>query len=79
MNIKITSQFMIQGTRLNLIVLLGKSFLKIVQKKPTCIHSMGAVPKPDGGIRPITDCSMPRDISVNNSCFDSIEDFQYNV
>ena len=38
---------------------------------------MGAVPKPDGGIRPITDCSMPRDISVNNYCSDIIEDFQY--
>ena len=38
---------------------------------------MGAVPKPDGGIRPITDCSMPRDISVNNFCADIIQDFQY--
>ena len=42
-----------------------------MHEKPTCIHSMGAVPKPDGGIKPITDCSMPRDIS------DIIEDFQY--
>ena len=38
---------------------------------------MGAVPKPDGGIRPITDCSMPRYISVNNHCYDIIEEFQY--
>ena len=56
---------------------LAEGYLKIVQEKPTCIHSMGAVPKPDGGIRPITDCSMPRDISVNNYCSDIIEDFQY--
>ena len=48
-----------------------------MSKKPTCIHSMGAVPKPDGGVRPITDCSMPRDISVNNFCENIIEDFQY--
>ena len=48
-----------------------------MHEKPTCIHSMGAVPKPDGGIRPITDCGMPRDISVNNCCSDIIEDFQY--
>ena len=48
-----------------------------MSKKTTCIHSMGAVPKPDGGVRPITDCSMPRDISVNNFCEKIIEDFQY--
>ena len=56
---------------------LAEGYLKIVQEIPTCIHSMGAVPKPDGGIRPITDCSMPRDIAVNNYCSAIIEDFQY--
>ena len=56
---------------------LKEGYLKIVPKTPTCIHSMGTVPKSDGGIRPITDCSMPRDISVNNYCSDIIEDFQY--
>ena len=56
---------------------LPEGYLKIVNKKPTCVHSIGAVPKPDGGIRPITDCSMPRDISVNNFCADIIQDFQY--
>ena len=30
-----------------------------------------------GGIRPITDCSMPKNISVNNYCADIIQDFQY--
>ena len=38
---------------------------------------MGAIPKPDRGIRPITDCFMPRDISVNNFCDNVIEEFQY--
>lgn len=33
--------------------------------KPHCIHSLGAVGKPDGGIRPITDCSRPEGVSVN--------------
>ena len=56
---------------------LSEGYLKIVNSKPTCIHSMGAVPKPDGGTRPITDCSMPKDISVNNYCADIIQDFQY--
>ena len=54
---------------------LSEGYLKIVKSKPTCIHKMGAVPKPDGGIRPITDCSMPKDISVNNFCNDIIQDF----
>ena len=26
---------------------LSEGYLKIVDKKPTCIHSIGAVPKPD--------------------------------
>ena len=34
--------------------------------KPTCIHSLGAVPKSDGGYRTITDCSRPQGESVNN-------------
>ena len=38
---------------------------------------MGAVPTPDGGIKPITDCSMPRDISVYNFRDNITEDFQY--
>ena len=29
---------------------LSEGYLKIVHEKPTCIHSMGAVPKPDGGL-----------------------------
>ena len=56
---------------------LSEGYLKIVNSKPNCIHSMGAVLKPDGGIRPITDCSMPRDISVNNYCSNIIQEFQY--
>ena len=31
---------------------LSEGNLKILHEKPTCKHSMGAVPKPDGGIRP---------------------------
>ena len=57
---------------------LAEGYLRIVKKKTNCIHSMGAVPKPDGGIRPIADCSMPTDISVNSFCENIIEEFQYN-
>ena len=47
---------------------LSEGFMKIINRKPQCIHSLGAVPKPDGGIRPITDCSMPLHDSVNSHC-----------
>ena len=29
---------------------LSEGYLKIVHEKLTCMHSMGAVPKPDGGL-----------------------------
>ena len=29
--------------------IIAEGYLKVVTKKPTCIHNMGAVPKPDGG------------------------------
>ena len=56
---------------------LSEGFMKIVKRKPKCIHSLGAVPKPDGGIRPITDCSMPLHDSVNSHCENLIEEFKY--
>ena len=49
--------------------------ISLVDIKPTCIHALGAVPKPDGNIRHITDCSRPRNISVNNHCVTLLEDF----
>ena len=38
---------------------LSEGYMSVVDKKTKCIHILGAVPKPDGEIRPITDCSMP--------------------
>ena len=43
---------------------LGK--LSMVDRKPHCIHSLGAVEKASGGYRPITDASRPEGISINN-------------
>ena len=34
--------------------------LSFVDSKPYQIHSLGAVPKPNGSVHHITDCSMPR-------------------
>ena len=44
---------------------------------PNCIHALGAVPKQDGGIRPITDCSRPSGESVNNYCGSLFKEFNY--
>ena len=56
---------------------LSEGFMKVVGVKPKCIHSLGAVPKPDGEIRPITDCTMPLHDSINNHCENLIEEFKY--
>ena len=39
---------------------------KIVYERPTIISALGAVPKSDGGIRLIHDCSMPEGLGVNH-------------
>ena len=44
---------------------LGEGRISNVEEKPTCIHSLGAVPKSTGGYRTITDCSRPEGMSVN--------------
>ena len=54
---------------------LQEGAISLVNTKPTCIHALGAVPKLDGGIRHITDCSRPFGISVNNHCESLIEEF----
>lgn len=56
---------------------LSEGMIAIVEEKPKCVHALGAVIKPDGGIRPITDCSRPPDIAVNNFSESLIENFHY--
>ena len=38
--------------------------LTMVDFQPTCVHSLGAVTKSDGGLRPITDCKRPIGLSI---------------
>ena len=45
--------------------------------KPNCIHSIGAVPKPDGKFRPITDCRRPLGLSINNYMSSTCQTFSY--
>ena len=56
---------------------LAENIISAVDFIPHCVHSLGAVPKPNGGIRPITDCSRPHGISVNNHCDTLFKEFSY--
>ena len=40
--------------------------LGFTSTQPTQMHALGAIPKPNGSYRIITDCSKPDKISVNN-------------
>lgn len=41
---------------------------EIVSEPPEIISPMGVIPKPDGGVRLIHDCSQPEGFSVNDYC-----------
>lgn len=56
---------------------LDEGMVTVRVTKPHCVHALGAVCKPDGGIRPITDCSRPPDIAVNNFSSSLLEPFHY--
>ena len=56
---------------------LEKGIISISKVKPHCIHSLGAVPKPGGRLRPITDCSRLHELSVNNFCGSLLRDFKF--
>ena len=57
---------------------LAEGRIKYVNSKPHCVHSLGGVEKVDGRLRPITDCSMPEGISINNYMSTTCEKFSYN-
>ena len=40
----------------------------MVSEPPLIVSPMGVIPKPDGGVRLIHDCSLPRGGSVNDYC-----------
>ena len=41
---------------------------EVVSNPPLIVSPMGIIPKPDGGVRLIHDCSLPRGSSVNDYC-----------
>lgn len=46
---------------------IANGVLEVVSEKSKCIHSLGTVGKPDGGIRPITNCSRPIGKCINDN------------
>ena len=52
--------------------------VSIVDSKPRCVHSLGAVTKSNGKLRPITDCSRPEGQSINNFMESTYQAFSYN-
>ena len=54
---------------------LSEGMISQVSVKPICIHALGAVPKGNGGIRHITDCSRPESKSVNSHCGNLLKEF----
>ena len=56
---------------------LAEGRIKYVGSKPHCVHSLGGVEKSDGRLRPITDCSMPDRISINNFMTTTCKKFNY--
>ena len=50
----------------------------IVDHRPRCVHSLGGIEKSNGSLRPITDCSMPEKVAINNYMFETYKPFHYN-
>lgn len=51
----------------------------LTSNKPTCIHSIGAIPKKSGGWRPITDCKRPIGSSINSFMSTTFREFCYTT
>ena len=58
---------------------LASGKISLSNIKPSQIHSLGAVPKPNDAVRHITDCSRPKHISVNNFMKDTFSTFSFNT
>ena len=50
----------------------------VSDSQPRCVHSLGAVRKANGKLRPITDCSRPDANCINNYMETTFSSFSYN-
>ena len=58
-------------------LILGK--VRVVKERPKCVHSLGGVSKSNGKLRPITDCSQPDNININEFMSTTCEKFHYKT
>ena len=57
---------------------LTQGVINRVCERPQCVHALGGVEKSNGKLRPITDCSMPENRSINRFMSDTFKPFTYN-
>ena len=72
----LSEQFYSEMTEL-LVSELEQSKVTKVNYVPKCVHSLGAVTKSNGKLRPITDCSRPDSLSINNFMKSTFHSFSY--
>ena len=51
--------------------------VSLVDARPQCVHSLGAIRKGNGKLRPITDCRRPEGCSINNFMDTTCETFTF--
>ena len=56
---------------------LSEGKVSLAREVPQCIHSLGAVRKSNGKLRPITDCSRPEGSSINNHMSSTCKEFTF--
>ena len=58
---------------------LSEDKIWLVDKRPQCVHSLGGVEKSNGSLRPVTDCSQPDLVNINESMSTTCEKFHYKT
>lgn len=56
---------------------LAEGKFVVADIRPRCVHALGVVPKSNGSYRPITDCSRPSGVSINNFMNVTHQEFKY--
>ena len=53
--------------------------LRVVDRKPQCVHALGGVAKSNGKLRPVTDCSQPDLVNINEFMTTTCAKFRYKT
>ena len=53
--------------------------IRKVDTPPRCVHALGAVKKPNGSLRPVTDCSQPDKVNINEFMETTCKKFRYKT